>query len=298
MEREEVDLLREQLVEISDTIADKYSSSFWPYTPGSLASKEARDVDGQLVGTVLEQVEAALDSAGQHLTALFRALDPSAGIVVIPACTVSRTVLEACARSAWISDVDVDALERFSRSLVLLLEERRGEVEIARAKYGSAASETQRQQKEWNAEREKILHKAVSVGIVLQCGKRGNVTRVGGQPLRVRSTEVVRHALDAEAAYRVLSSLEHQRTYRQRDMGTRAVPVRGTQYVRRERTMSEDQLRCIIRSVVRWYGVAAWRSFACSGYDLDWMAKALTGAGKVVDLPERFWEPSLDLKAD
>ena len=290
MDREEVDLLRTLIVEMSEAIADKYSSSFWPYAPGSLASEEARSVDTDLVNTVLEQVEAAIDSAGQHLTALSRALDPSAKIVVVPAYTLSRTVLEACARSAWVLDPGVDALERFSRSLVLLLEERRGEVEIAKARFGSAAPETKRQEEAWSAESEKIFEKAESVRIALQRNNKGRVTKVGGHALRVRSTVVVKQALYAEEAYRVLSGLEHQRTYRQRDMTTRAVPIPGTQHVKRERSMSEDQLRWLTRSVIRWYGMATWRSFAYSGYDLGWMAKTLREAAQVVDLREDVWQ--------
>lgn len=290
METEEVDLLRTLVVEMSEKITGKYSSSFWPYAPGSLAAEEAQSVDSDLANTALEQVEAAIDSAGQHLTALCRALDPSAKIVVVPAYTLSRTVLEACARSAWVLDLGVDCLERFSRSLVLLLEERRGEVEIAKARFGSAAPETKRQEEVWSAEREKIFEKAQSVGIALQRSNKGTVTKVGGHALRVRSTAVAREALHAEEAYRVLSSLEHQRAYRQRDMTTRAVPIPGTQHVKRERSMSEDQLRWLTRSVVRWYGIATWRSFAYSGYDLGWMAKTLREAAQVVGLPEDFWE--------
>ncbi len=251
---EEVDLLRTLIAGMSKTIADKYSSSFWPYEPVSLANEDARSVDGDLVNTALDQVEAALDSAGQHLKALSRALDPSAKIVVVPAYTLSRTILEACARSAWILDLGVDSLERFSRSLVLLLEERKGEVELAKARYGSAAPEANRQQEAWSAERERIFQKARSVGIALQRNNQGSVTKVGGHALRVRSTGVVKQALHAEDAYRVLSSLAHQRTYRQRGMTTRAVPMSGTQHVKLERSMSEDQLRWLTRSVVRWYG--------------------------------------------
>ena len=280
------------IAEMSEKIADKYSSSFWPYAPGSLANEEARSVDSDLVNTALDQVEAALDSAGQHLKALSRALDPSAKIVVVPAYTLSRTVLEACARSAWILDLGVDSLERFSRSLVLLLEERRGEVEIAKARFGSVAPETIRQQEAWSAERERIFRKAQSVGIALQRNNKGSVTRVGGHALRVRSTVVVKQALHAEEAYRVLSSLEHQRAYRQRGMTTRAVPIPGTQHMKHERSMSEDQLRWLTRSVVRWYGVATWRSLAYSGYDLGWMANTLSEAAQVVELPDDFWEPS------
>ena len=188
MDTEEVDVLRTLIVEMSDAIADKYTSSFWPYAPGSLANEEARSVDSDLVTTALLQVEVALDSAGQHLTALSRALDPSAKIVVVPAYTLSRTVLEACARSAWVLDPDVDSLERFSRSLLLLLEERRGEVEIAKARFGAAAPETKRQQEAWSAESDKMFQKAQSVGIALQRNSKGSVTKVGGHALRVRST--------------------------------------------------------------------------------------------------------------
>ena len=165
-------------------------------------------------------------------------------------------------------------------------------MDIARARFGSAAPETDRQQEAWNAERERIFRKAQSVGITLQRNNKGSVTKVGGYALRVRSTVVVRQALHAEEAYRVLSSLEHQRTYRQRGMTTRAVPIPGTQHVKRERSMSEDQLRWLTRSVVRWYGIATWRSFAYSGYDLGWMAKTLREAAQVVDLPEDFCELS------
>ena len=115
MDTEEVDLLRTLIVEMSEAIADKYSSSSWPCQQGSLAREEARTVDRDLVDTAQEQVEAALDSAGQHLKALSRALDPSAKILVVPAYTLSRTVLEACARSAWVLDPGADSLERFSR---------------------------------------------------------------------------------------------------------------------------------------------------------------------------------------
>ena len=163
-------------------------------------------------------------------------------------------------------------------------------MEIAKARFGSAAPETKRQEEAWSAESGKIFQKALSVGIALQRNNKGGVTKVGGHALRVLSTVVVKQALHAEEAYRVLSALEHQRTYRQRGMTTRAVPIPGTQQVKRERSMSEDQLRWLTRSVVRWYGTATWRSFAYSGYDLGWMAKTLREVAQVVELPEDFWQ--------
>ncbi|MCY3504609.1 MAG: hypothetical protein OXH41_00410 [Chloroflexi bacterium] len=290
MDAEQVERFRQPILRLAEEVPDKYSASFFPYMSSSPAGTEARNGDKDLVATILEQSETALDSAGQHMKAMSLTLGSPDGVMVVPSYTLARTVLEACARAAWVLDPGVTTLERFSRSLVLLFEDRKSEVAIAKARHGPASALAKAQDTQWEGERGKILAKAEDIGVDVRRRATGGITHIGSQPISTKATAVVKSALDAEEAYRSLSGLEHQRTYRQRGMTTRAVRIAGTQQFKHERSMTELQYRWLVQSVVRWYGTATWRSFAYAGYDLNWMAKTLGEAAEIVELPECFWE--------
>ena len=292
MDRQHLEDLRSELENITVVIADKYKSSFWPYGLTSTARREAR-LDEDLVNTVFEQAEGAIDSAAQHMSALHRTLDTSR-VVVLPCFTIARTILEGCGRASWLLDPRLESTDRFARSIALLLQERRAEPRIVRSRVDENTKEGREQvesaQKSWETERDKIAEKAENIGIELRRDDKDSVNKVGDYSPELDFTTIVTASLNEEEAYRTLSSLAHQRTYRQKEMTTKSVPIAGIGRSRQERAMKEEQYTWIVQSAIRWYANATWKSFSYSGYDLQWMADTLRKAGATLGLAEDFWK--------
>lgn len=300
MDQPQFAALRNELVNITVVMADKYKSSLWPYGLPSMACSEAR-LDDDLVTTVFDQAEGAIDSAAQHMSALHCTLDPSS-IVVLPSFTIARTVLESCGRVSWLLDPELEATDRFARSIALLLQERRGEPRIVRSRVGEdteeGRAEVESAKQSWEVERKKIAEKAEGLGIELTKDDKGSINKVGRYSTEIDFITIVRESLNEEEAYRTLSSLAHQRTYRQREMTTTSVPIPGIGKGQRERAISVDQYLWIVRSAVRWYANATWRSFSYSGYDLEWVADVLGKCGATLGLTDDFWNRPLPVPSD
>lgn len=196
------------------------------YHAPSLGSVRAsRDVDDERVDTEYMQAHLLLESAGDLMIGLRRAL--SQPLLTLSPWTLARGVLEACAKAYWLLNPDVDFAEREARSLSLRWDDRRQQERMTNSApwlFPASAHSTDRAQQ--------IEVEAVRRGYhIHRHGRTNEVLGFGEKPLPDVTTLV--NMFGFETMYRLLSGVAHHQTssllsagfstYAQQRIATRAM---------------------------------------------------------------------------
>lgn len=246
------------------------------HLPLSPATADEAATDESAVRTIVGQAKLALMSAGDHMSALERALE--APVLTFSPWTIARTVLEATALVYWLLDPKDAALDRIAKSLVLRLLDIDGQVKFdnARIKEDLIADDSL---KDLERRRRDVYRRTRDLGIAITC-KKSKVTKLGAIPVSIPTIAIVEGFVKAESEYRMLSGAEHQRFSTLSQLSMRDMEGSGgkTQIP----SMNLDFYQYLITSALKWYGAAAGRYFSYCGLDVGWLQERVNKAQGVV----------------
>ena len=136
------------------------------------------------------------------------------------ACWTSiRSMLEPCARSAWLMEQGIGADSRIQRTFAIRFDGMEQDLKFAR-------SMNQPVQDKIKAGIEDLERDALGLGYRKLRDKRNRRTGIGIE--MPSATEIVREVLDEEGAYRIFSAVEHGQTGTIRQLSYAALPSSGS----------------------------------------------------------------------
>ena len=208
-----------------------------------------------------------IESGGEHMIAFVKAItEPMQPI----ACwTCIRSMLEPCARAAWLLDPAIDADTRIRRSFAIRFDGMEQDLKLARA-----TNQPRNMREKIENRIVKVERDAVAMGYPKLRDKKG--TRIGIGVKMPGATELVKDILDAEAAYRILSAVSHGQAGAIRQLSYTRVSgnggtseIGGAQVTNFEKTVHPD--------LAAWQGLIAarniatpvWRQFTYAGWETD-----------------------------
>ena len=191
-----------------------------------------------------------IDASGHHCLSLEENLDRALAPWVL-----GRASLEASARAAWLLDNSLTDDDRTKRGIALVLEDLRG---FSKKDYGQVLSQAPKGLIDLDPE---SLRKSVP-----------------------RYTKMVETSLGMGEFYGQFSAYVHSRSYAVKGAAIRARLARSAEAI------DDPRVDTLVPIVIWAYGVAVWRFFKTRDLDCGELEAALTEAGQVGGLPQRFWE--------
>lgn len=191
-----VERIRSSIEMLCDRSALLVASQVPSWCEGSIRVRDSQDSltsgpieDAGGTGTLL------LTHSLDHLAAFRQLLNPNDAVCSVAIYTCARGVLETAAISKWLVDPHIDRQERVRRVFALRVDSL-----IEQRKAGNANGDSGLVDKA-NARIAKVLEDAKTLGVPTT---EKNV--VGGKP---GATAMIKHCLDMEMLYRMLSALSH-----------------------------------------------------------------------------------------
>ena len=202
---------RELLTSLPDAVwaqAKAQRPSDPPYTPNSQAHADAEVIGQQGVGAVLFYCHAGILSAKAHMEALDRVLEPEK--VHLAPWSVTRTILEAEARAAWVLEPGASATERVSRAVMLGLRDTEWQLRAVRGGRVQEENNLRGRLKErTRKERANLRRTAKVAGVAMAFSDTGLVRRVGGTKRIESPDDFVEEVLEDITYYDLLSQIIH-----------------------------------------------------------------------------------------
>ena len=193
-----------------------------------------------------------IESGGEHLNAFVRTITEP--MLPIACWTCIRSMLEPCARAAWMLDPTIDGEERIKRTFAIWYD---GMVQDL--KFARAMKQPKRQQDEIERRIAKLERRATALGFEELRNK--NERRIGiGVPMP-GATDLVRQVLDAEGAYRILSAVSHGQAGTIHQLSSTRVSGTGLR-VRMGEGAATLHTKTVDPDFMAWLGLVAARAFA------------------------------------
>ena len=206
-----------------------------------------------------------VESGGQHMTAFVKTItEPMEPIVSF---TCIRSMLEPCARAAWLLDPAINAEIRIKRTFAVRFDGMEQDLKFARAM--NQPLHDQNNIKKRIAEVERA---AVALGYKKLRNKKNRRTGVGVRmPM---ATEIVREVLDEEGAYRIFSAVSHGQAGSIRQLSYAPVSSTGSK-VQLGGGLERTFEMTVKPELIAWLGLIAasafakpvWYEFIYAGWD-------------------------------
>ena len=258
-----------------------------PVAGSPFASELATAKRRESLGTARSIAAMLSESAGEHMMAFVSAI--RAPMLPIACWTSIRSMLEPCARSAWLMEQGIGADSRIQRTFAIRFDGMEQDLKFAR-------SMNQPVQDKIKAGIEDLERDALGLGYRKLRDKRNRRTGVGIE--MPSATEIVREVLDEEGAYRIFSAVEHGQTGTIRQLSYAAVPssgsavnVGGAPATPFHKVVDPDRIAWLGSIAAKAFATSTWNEFTYAGWDRDPLRKVLE---KTFDLLEagtdmRFW---------
>ena len=135
--------------------------------------------------------------------------------------------------------------------------------------------------------RSEVLRQAREFGLSVSQGKgkEGRINRIGSTA-RVSSTDVVGATLGEEWAYRLLSGVEHQRSYALMNLSMRK--MEGVNVMAPD--IAEEGWLFLVSGALGWFAKTVWSYHQYCGLDVSALEATLEETRQRAGLRERFWE--------
>ena len=212
-----------------------------------------------------------IESGGEHMIAFVKTItEPMQPI----ACwTCIRSMLEPCARAAWLLDPAIDADMRIRRSFAIRFDGMEQRLKLARA------TNQPRNLREAIENRiVKVEQDAVAMGYPKLRDKKD--TRMGIGVKMPVATELVKDILDAETAYRILSAVSHGQEAAIRELSYTPVSgssatseIGGARVTYFEKTVHPDLAAWQGLKAAGTFTIPVLRQFTYAGWETDPLRK-------------------------
>ena len=234
-----------------------------------------------------------IESGGEHITAFVKMITKP--IEPIACLTCIRSMLEPCARAAWLLDPAIDGDMRIRRTLAIRFDEMAQGLRFARALH---------QPKEARGIENRIRsveRDAQAIGYRKLRDRNGKRIGIGVRMPGV--TELVKKILGEEEAYRILSAVSHGQagtirnlTYTPVPQTGRRVKIGGVPTVLFEKIIDPGRLAWLGWIGARAFAMPVWYEFTYAGWDKDPLRELFEAAFDLLESnllevgpTERFW---------
>ena len=227
-----------------------------------------------------------LEAGGEHMMAFVSSI--RAPMLPIACWTSIRSMLEPCARAAWMLEPGIGAETRIKRTFAIRFDGMEQDLKFARAMNQPLGA--------IKKQIEDVERDAVALGYPKLRDRRNRRIGIGMKmPL---ATEIVREVLDEEGAYRIFSAVEHGQTGTIRQLSYAAVPssgstlqVGGASATPFLKTVDPDRMAWLGVIAAKAFANSVWNEFTYAGWETDPLRKMFE---KTFDLLEarqdvRFW---------
>lgn len=227
-----------------------------------------------------------LESAGEHMMAFVKTITEP--VEPIACWTCIRSMLEPCARAAWLLDPVIGANQRAGRTFAIEFDGMDQDLKFARA--------MQQPWEEIKSRIEEVEREALRMGYRKLRDKRNRRTGIG---LRMpAATEIVREILDEEGAYRIFSAVSHGQAGTIRQLSYAAAPGnRATTWIGSAATtpfrkhVDPDRMAFLGLIAVKAFTRPVWCEFTYAGWDRDPLRRLFKDTFDRLDASPvvRFW---------
>ena len=235
-----------------------------PYANELSASRRKKSLDtARSISLML------IESGGEHMMAFVRTItEPMEPI----ACwTCIRSMLEPCARAAWLLDPEIDGEERIKRTFAVRFDGMAQDLKFVRAMNQPKRHVEKKEKRIAEVERD-----ATALGFPKIRDKRKKKKIVGIGVRMPTATDMARVVLDEEAAYRIFSAVSHGQTGAIRQLsfapvsGTgSAVQMGGGSATAFEKRVDPDLMAGLGLIAARAFARPIWYEFTYAGWDTD-----------------------------
>ena len=200
---EHISVVREALSSLYDGITSLRGEIDGPPVAGSpYANELAVSRRKQSLDTAWSTSLMLIDSGEEHLLAVVKTI--TVPMLPIACWTCVRSMLEPCARAAWMLDPMIDGEMRIKRTFA---------VQFAgmsqRLKFARAMNQPKHVQEKVKRRIAKVELDALNLGFPKLRDRRRKKRIVGIGVKMPTATEMVKEVLDEEGAYRIFSSVSH-----------------------------------------------------------------------------------------
>ena len=193
-----------------------------------------------------------IESGGEHMRAFVKTITEP--MLPIACWTCIRSMLEPCARAAWLLAPAIDGDMRIRRSFAV-----RYDGMVQDLKFARAMNQPENAQKDIEDRIMTVEQEAVSLGYPKLRTKKN--ARIGIGVKMPGATELVKHILDAEDAYRILSAVSHGQAGSIRQLSyTRVAENGGSSKIGGSRVT--NFAKAVNPDFAAWQGLIAARTFA------------------------------------
>ena len=200
---EHISVVREALISLNERIESLHGEITRPPVAGSpYANEIAVSQRQQSLDKATTKSLMLIDSGREHLMAFVRTI--TAPMLPIACWTCVRSMLEPCARAAWMLDPTINAETRLRRTFAVRFA---GDSEDL--KFGRAMSVPEQVIDEVKANIARLEREASALGVRRLRDRRTNKKIVGIGVRMPTATEMVKEVLDEEGAYRIFSAVSH-----------------------------------------------------------------------------------------
>ena len=206
-----------------------------------------------------------IESGGEHMTAFIKTItEPMEPI----ACwTCIRSMLEPCARAAWMLDPSIDADTRIKRTFAVRYDGMEQDLKFARTMNQPRQDQDKIKDRIAEVERD-----AVVLGYPKLRNRKNMRMGIGVKmPL---ATEIVREILDEEGAFRIFSAVSHGQTGTIRELSfapvsdaSSTVQLGGGAATAFKKTVDPDRMAWLALIAANAFARPVWYEFTYNGWD-------------------------------
>ena len=219
------------------------------------------------LGTARSIAAMLLESGGEHMMAFVSSI--RAPMLPIACWTSIRSMLEPCARAAWMLDPGIGAETRIQRTFAIRFDGMDQDLKFARA-----MNQPPHDQEAIKKQIEDVERDAVALGYRKLRDRRNRRIGIGMKmPL---ATEIVGEVLDEEGAYRIFSAVEHGQTGTIRQLSYAAVPSSGSTLqlggapaTPFHKAVDPDRMAWLGIIAANAFANSAWNEFTYAGWEMD-----------------------------
>jgi len=198
---EYISRMRETLLTFHEKVGSFIQSNESVAGAGSQAlGEQARYARPQSIVSACAIGTQLIEYGGEHLTAFVKTVTEP--VEVIACWTCIRSMLEACALSAWLLDPAIDAHTRVSRAFALRYEGMDQQLKFGRARNLPAGEIVALETRIDDVERD-----ALAIGFTQVLNRHND--RNGIAQMMPGATDMIKLMLDEEILYRLLSGVAH-----------------------------------------------------------------------------------------
>lgn len=273
---EHISVVREALISLYDGIKSLRGEIAGPPVAGSpYANELAVSRRKQSLDTAWSISLMLIDSGEEHLMAFVKTI--TAPILPIACWTCVRSMLEPCARAAWMLDPTIDGETRIQRTFAVQFAGMSQDLKFTRA-----MNQPKQVQDKIKRKIAKVELNALDLGFPKLRDRRKKKRIVGIGVKMPTATDMVKEVLDEEAAYRIFSAVSHGQAGTIRQLSFAPVSRNGLT-VQMGGSPARAFKKTVNPDLMAWLGLIAagafarpiWYQFKYAGWDTGPLRKQL-----------------------